>query len=46
MNRPSASRADRILSPAMLPLVSTTSPRLTGTRSALKCVIVCTWSSS
>ena len=30
----------------MLPLVSSAMPRLTGTRSALKCVIVCGWSSS
>ena len=30
----------------MLPLVSTTSPRLTGTRSLLKCVICCSWPSS
>ena len=29
-----------ILSPSMLPLVSSTMPRLTGTRSALKCVTV------
>ena len=34
-----ASRADSIFSPAMLPLVSSTMPRLTGVRSALKCVI-------
>ena len=33
-----APRAYPILSPAMLPLVSRTIPRLTGTRSALKCV--------
>ena len=30
--------ADDHFSPAMLPLVSTTIPRLTGVRSALKCV--------
>ena len=30
--------ADDHFSPAMLPLVSTTMPRLTGVRSALKCV--------
>ena len=35
-----------IFSPSMLPLVSRTMPRLTGTRSALKCVTVCGWSSS
>ena len=33
-------RAASIFSPAMLPLVSSTMPRLTGTRSALKYVIV------
>ncbi len=33
-----AARALTIFSPAMLPLVSRTMPRLTGTRSALKCV--------
>ena len=34
-----AVRAVAIFSPAMLPLVSNTIPRLTGTRSALKCVM-------
>ena len=37
-NRSSAARASSIFSPAMLPLVSSAMPRLTGTRSALKCV--------
>ena len=39
--RSSACRADSIFSPAMLPLVSSVIPRLTGTRSELKCVISC-----
>ena len=46
MNRSSAARAARIFSPAMLPLVSTMIPRLTGTRSVLKWVTVCRSSSS
>ena len=37
-NRSIASRAACHFSPCMLPLVSTTMPRLTGVRSALKCV--------
>ena len=39
-------RASSIFSPAMLPLVSSAMPRLTGTRSALKCVTSTGWSSS
>ena len=41
-----AARADSIFSPTMLPLVSRATPRLTGTRSALKCVTSCSWLSS
>jgi len=44
--RSMALRAAWIFSPAMLPLVSTTMPRLTGPRSLLKCVTVTGWSSS
>ena len=41
-----ASSAESHFSPAMLPLVSSTMPRLTGTRSELKCVISIGLSSS
>ena len=41
MNRSMADRAADILSGVMLPLASSTMPRLTGTRSLLKCVTSC-----